>query len=443
MNENFIEKPYVKIIKNSVLIILLFNFTIIFQLTSLKFIWGIELLSRILNLMILVILFVLLGYTLNRSYSKSVWYQYLIPGMMISFGIVLNIAISCFSDISNANLLGTTIPWLLYLIIPYYFYKNKIDQMSLWKWYYYFLTIFMLLGFVDYFIFSQLSGLKILITPFGNYLGGKFSWLYLNEDGTPHLRYYGCFYEPGTLAMFLLPAISYAFFKKHYFGLIPLLVAFYLTLSLGGFISLILLVLIFTYKSIAKSKKTLIISILSIALLSCIIYSYTANSIKEEYNHKGNSATVREESVSKMFEYFPTMFFRYPLGIPYSSKTSELEKVKTFSGTNFLLGTYLQFGGIISFVGLILVLFVSMRIAIKKIISINSSVDEKIIYSSLIVLFPFIFQRNTIWDSALFGLMFAPSIIASLVDSDNVKITDRVLLIEDNSINETNNLNLI
>jgi hypothetical protein len=403
---------------NSHLVVLLFVFTIIFQLTSLKFIWGIEPLSRILNSMALVILFVLVGFTLNKSYSRLVWNQYLIPGMMISFGIILNIVISCFSDISNVNLLGTAFPWLLYLIIPYYFYKNKIDPMSMWKWYYYFLTIFMLLGLVDYFYFSQLSGLKILITPFGNYLGGKFSWLYMNEDLTPHLRYYGCFYEPGTLAMFLLPAISYAFFKRYYFGLMPLLVAFYLTLSLGGFISLILLVLIFTYKSIAKSKKTLIISILSIVLLSSIIYSYTANLIKEEYNDKGNSATVREESVSKMFEDLPTMIFRYPLGIPYSSKTSELEKVKIFSGTNFLLGTYLQFGGIISLVGIILVLFVSMKITIKKITSINLSVDEKIIYSSLIVLFPFIFQRTTIWDSALFGLMFAPSIIASLVDSD-------------------------
>lgn len=424
---------------NSSLIIILFIFSIVFQLTGLKFIWGIEPFSRGLNLMLLVLLFIFLFFSLKKKYSQTIWYYYLIPGMMILFGETLNIIISCFSDISNANLLGTTFPWVLFLIIPYFINQNKIKVELIWKWYYYFMVIFMLLGFYDYFIFAQLSNLKALSIPFGTYLGGRFSWLYMNEDGTPHLRFYACFYEPGTLAMFLLPAIAYAFFKKHFLGLIPLLIAFYLTLSLGGVFSLILLAIVITFKSIAKSKKTFIYSFLIIGIMASIIYTYTATTFKDEYNEKGESATAREEGVSKMFENLPSMFFNYPLGIPYSSKTSELEKVSGFTGTNFLLGTYLQFGGIIALVGIMIILFVSMRVSASVLLNINSTIDEKIVYSSLIVLFPFIFQRTTIWDSALFGLMFSPYIIKAISDADKVKqlakrySIDNTNFLEDNS----------
>jgi hypothetical protein len=50
------------------------------------------------------------------------------------------------------------------------------------------------------------------------------------------------------------------------------------------------------------------------------------------------------------------------------------------------------------------------------------SLEEKVVFCSLIVLFPFIFQREALWDSGIFAFLFAPSIIRFLQKGGNVSM---------------------
>lgn len=398
---------------NSWFITILFLLNLLFQTTSLKYIWSIEFVSRLINMLLLFGLYVYLIMALRQNYSRKVWYSYLIPGLMILFGISLNIGLSSISNLSNVSLFGVTVPWALYLLMPYFMKIRYLNSEVIWRWYYFFMMITTGLGMLEYYFFGTYP-FNVLDTPYGTFLGGKISMLYMGWDATPHYRFYGCFYEPGTLAMFLLPAIAYAVFKRRIVGLLIMLGAFYMTFSLGGNVSLILLALTIIFLKTNKNRNYMIVAVLVLAVISKFAYDLGVDSFKEEYEKKARSAAQREEGFSKTISNIPVMFFNYPLGIPYSQNTDELEKQKVFSGTNFILGNYISIGGIMAFIGIIIILITSFRIMIRKLLDHKSTLMEKIVFASLFSLFPFIYQRGTIWDSALFSLMFAPYILEAL-----------------------------
>jgi hypothetical protein len=62
-----------------------------------------------------------------------------------------------------------------------------------------------------------------------------------------------------------------------------------------------------------------------------------------------------------------------------------------------------------------MVLVVTVGIALTRVFFYTLKTEEKIIFSSLIVLFPFVIQRPVVWDSALFAFLFAPAIIQALL----------------------------
>ena len=242
---------------NSRFVFILFCIVIIFQITALKYIWSLENVSRIVNLFALITLvpyaFIAVG---TEYHPKKIWYYYLAPGIFIFCGMFLNISLGVISNSKLISIYGLTLPWVIYLIIPGIIKKKEIDTQILWKFYYYFMLCSNIFGILDYILmYYGVSNLRVLNTPFGVFLGGSFSLLYMLEDGAAHYRYYSCFMEPGTLAMFLLPAISYAFFHKKYFGLLVFLIAFFLTDSLGGIISLLILIIIILFLVLNQYKK--------------------------------------------------------------------------------------------------------------------------------------------------------------------------------------------
>ena len=136
--------------------------------------------------------------------------------------------------------------------------------------------------------------------------------------------------------------------------------------------------------------------------------------IKEEYDEKENSAKVREESFANTLINLPVIFLTNPLGLKLGETSDDMEKNRLYSGTNFLPGFYLQYGGILAFFGYLAVLGVSFKVSIKALARSDLSIEEKVVFSSILGLLPFIFQRSTIWESALFAFLFAPFIIAEL-----------------------------
>ncbi|MFA6260102.1 MAG: hypothetical protein WC760_01425 [Bacteroidia bacterium] len=402
--------------KNSVLVLVLFAVTVVFQLTAFKWMWGIESLSRILNMLFLFVL-LLIGYfaLTKRNYSLSIWQSYLVPGLFIFGGMFINILLNIITQPSQISLFGNSLPWLIYLVIPYFVIHRNIDPGRLWKYFYYFMFIANLLGIYSYYtVFNGAPNLRLILTPHGQFLCDNIAIYFPMLDGMAHFRYYGCFTEPGSLAMFIIPAVAYSFFYRKILGLIVLLTAFYLTFSLGGTISLIILAAVVIFIIFNRNRNSLILSFLALVLTSIMFWYYFSDSLNTEYEAKGNSATIREENFSSTFTNLPILLVKYPLGTKLSDTTDDMEKNKLFSGYNFVPGNYLQFGGILAFLGFIAVFVVSVYISFRMILRGDLTKDEKVVFSSIIALAPFIFQRLSIWDSSLFALLFAPYLLKRL-----------------------------
>lgn len=410
--------------KNSYWVVGIFFCIILFQLTALKYIWNLEGISKTLNTLIL---FFLIIYSIQnflfQRFDKRVWYFYLLPGIMVLIGMMLNITYNVLFDFKLLNIFGLTIPWVAYVITPVLLKKKIINSLVLWNYYYKFLLYFNVLGLLDYvLVFGGYISFQQKETPYGLFSIGKFSLLFSMEDGELHFRYYSCFLEPGTLAMFLLPAIAYAFFNKKYIGLAILLISFFLTYSLGGMFSFILLILIVIFILFRKSMEKALFGLSIVILMSLTIWFNYADFFKDSFENKGNSKTVREDNFSNSIKRLPELIVKYPFGLPLASETANFEKNKDYLGSNFTPVNSFQFGGFISFLGYIAVIFFSVGIALTRVLFFILNTEEKIVFSSLIVLFPFIVQRNVVWDSALYAFLFAPAIIHVLITKKRFSI---------------------
>ena len=378
----------------------------------LKFIWNIETVSRIINtLYLLTVLFIFI-YAIFKEYKIKVWKYYLFPGILIFSGLVINILISSLSNYTVLAQLGSTIPWILFLVIPYFMNYKKVNFNYFWELSYKIIVIFVFLGLIDYYIIYINGNVsKYLETPYGDFVGGSFSILHKLFDGSPHFRFYSFFSEPGTLAMYLLPFIAYSIFKKKYLGFLILLTGFILTFSLGGYFSLLILILlIFIYKS---KKNNIIVTSFFLSIIISFFYIYLNNDLLQMYEKKGNSASVREDNFSNSLTKIPTLIINYPFGLPLSNSTSEMEKENNYSGSNFIPNNYLQTGGVLSFIGYLLVLILSVRMSLRVLLNKNKKYNTEtiIVAISIISILPFLFQRTTIWESPIFAFLYAPIIL--------------------------------
>ena len=407
---------------NSKITLFFFFSTILFSLTMYRFIWSIETYSRVVNIFLLI--FGVLYFTIDlfkNKYPIKVMYYIILPSILIFIGMSLNIIMSTFSDSIVLSSFGEVLPWVVLLMIPVLYKKKKIDAIKLWKYSYYFMLVSVSLGLFDYVIIYIYGGSStILQTSYGTFLSGNFSILHMLKDGTAHLRFYACFAEPGSLAMLLLPFISYAIYKKRYIGLIILLIGFILTNSLGGYISGLMMLLIMTYFSV-KKNKFILISFLILAPI--FIYNTTNVFFTKSYEARNQSSTSLEKSSAstRVLNFtngilkLPSLILNNPFGVKLASSSAENMKNEAYIGSNFLPIYYLQTGGLIAFIGYLMILYISIKTSVKILMRYDQiNVEYKVAAISLIIFIPFLLQRTTIWETAWFGLLYAPIIINSL-----------------------------
>jgi len=429
----YMERPKINInkdlklyAKNSIFVLLIFWTIILFQLTVIKNIWGIESLSRIFNLSMTLILTI---YAFNaistQGYNRNVWYFHIFPGLLIFFGLLINIVLNVIENPTVFGYFSYLIPWVAFLSIPALIKTNSMNSEVLWRYFYYFMLITNILGIFEYFfVFSGIINFKILEIPNGIFLNGWFSILHMLSNGTPHYRYYGCFGESGDLAMWLLPAISYSFFYKKILGLLVFLLGCYLTDSLGGFISLSILIMIFAFISLNKRIKNIIFSFIFITIILLALGLKFGTSLQSKFEEKGDSRIIRVDNFLNTMNNFSDIIINNPIGFHLYEKTESMKTNNFFYGSNFTLGNMLQIGGISAFLGYTIYLILSISIALLSILRRKLSLEEKVVFSSLIVLLPFIFQRMTAWDSALYALLFAPSIIRILMKNNQINFNE-------------------
>ena len=400
--------------RNTRAVLAMFWLTVLFQLTALKYIWGIESLARVANLSALVLMS---GYAIHAllftTFDRRVWYFYILPGVLVFAGMLLNITLNTTLDINVSSEYGLLLPWAAYLTIPMLLKKGTVNSESLWRLFYYVMVAAVVLGLADYVsVFAGSSVLRPISTPEGAFLAGRFSLLYGLEDGTPHNRFYACFVEPGTLAMFLLPALAYAALHRRIIGAIIMLVGFYLTGSLGGFISLLLLAVVLVFVRFNKGRYLIPAVVLSAAVVSALWIGF-GNYIATAYEDRNASRTIREEDFWNTTTHLPSMILNNPLGFRLGKARSPDDHQFDF-GSNFTIGNALQFGGISALLGYVACLLVSLGCAVRALTRRNMSLGTKVVFCSLLVLFPFIVQRTVVWDSAMFAFLFAPAVIGVL-----------------------------
>lgn len=398
---------------NSKLVLFAFVVTVLFQITAYKSIWGIEWVSRLLNIATIIIFS---GYALNASikfkFNENVVNFYIIPGILVYIGFFINISINSISNINIINQYGLIIPWAIYLATPGLVKFGKLDVPSLWRYFNYFMLATVSISIVEYYLlFSGFIAPRPIDTDGGHFLAGYFSMLYAIETGELHYRFYASFLEPGTLAMFLLPAMAYAFLHRKYFSLVVYFIAMFMSDSLGGFIGVAMLIPLLIY---FRFHKRVLLPIFFSSLSIFLIVTFFADDFLERYEQKDLSASVREESFSDFAKNLPNLFLNYPLGLPRTETTEQAQQHAAYSGGNTAIGIIYNLGGIPSFVGYIAVLFVSLWYAIISLFRKGLSLDEQATVVSIFCLMPFIFQRTVVWDSSIFALLFAPFVIGFL-----------------------------
>ena len=237
--------PYfVKSRKNSWFIFGMFWIVILFHLTALKEIWQIHMISRIANLMMFMLLSWYVLKTLTSSLNRRIWFYYILPGALIFVGLLINFSLNAISNIELLGYFGFALPWVAYLAVPGIMKRYDINFKLLWRYFYYFMLASIILGFLDYWMYlCGLINLRVLETKYGVFLGGWFSIYHMLKGGIPYYRFYADFIEPGSLAMWLLPSMAYAFLSRKYIGLVILSVGLFFTDSLGGWISLVLIII--------------------------------------------------------------------------------------------------------------------------------------------------------------------------------------------------------
>jgi len=408
---------------NSRFVLTLFWVAILFQLTVLKNIWAIEGLSRFVNIAVLLSVIIYATHSMfSLRFDKNIWAFYILPGFLVLAGMFFNFALNSINNLSVLNYFGTLLPWAFYLVIPALLKKNVYDSKTLWRYFYYFMLTAVILGLLEYLlVFSGKFSMHMISIPNGEFLAGRFSVLHVLEDGSAYNRFYACFSEPGTLAMFLLPAIAYAYYHKKYIGLVVFIMGLYLSGSLGGIISVALIIPLFLFVSTNKHRVSMLISSLVLILASSVIVITYMDNIVLRYEEKNESGTFRVDNFKNTMTKLPSMIVNNPIGFELAEGTASASKSKYYYGSNFALGNALQMGGISAFLGYLVILLVSIVAAFLRIIRKNLSLEEKVVYTSLIVLYPFIVQRSTLWDSAIFAFLFAPSIIRFLQSRGDVR----------------------
>ena len=402
---------------NSPFIIIILMGSFLFQITILKHIWSIENLSRIFNSFYLISTLSYSTYSLFTLKTKtSHWLFYIIPGWLIIFGITINFLINYLTENPLFGHIGTLLPWTTYLMVLSLVAKEKIDPKPLWKYSYYMMVLIVALGLADYF-YIYLSGYlaELIETPYGTFLKGNFSILHQLDDGEVHFRFYASFAEPGTLAMVTLPFISYSYLHKKYIGLTILVVGFYLTYSLGSILGLVFLIILSIFISQKSNNKNIFYYFslfLKFLLLIVILIFALLPKFIDEYEKKGVSRTVRTESFKNGIANIPEILFTSSFGLSLKNSTSEAQKNNLYSGSNFIPINYLISGGFLAFIGYCTIIFFSIYDSIRLLVlKRDLKINEYVVATSLLCMVIFLVQRQTLWETPLFALLFFPYLI--------------------------------
>jgi hypothetical protein len=312
---------------------------------------------------------------------------------------------------SSLGQAGKLLPWVGALTIPF---LKKHDIAKSWKIFYIFMFWSVLISLLEYFaIFGGLLTSTLIETDRGIFLKGVFSILHSLDGGVPYFRFYGVFAEPGTTAMFIIPALVYALIHSKMMAIGIFLLAMAMTFSLGGYFSLIVTFYLFFSWQFGKSKYMALGKVV-LTLLVAVFCLISFNELSRLYEKKATSASVREDNVGNFFGNFGDILIDKPFGFILEGKSlSELDKGNEYYvGSNFSFFVAFAKGGVLGLFGYALFFVTNITVLMKYYL--HGHDPDKIIACAMLslpALLIYCFQRPTILESMLFSFLFATPLL--------------------------------
>ncbi len=393
--------------------VLLFWAMMIFEVSVLPDSLGLGLAARVVNATALVVLFAYGLGVLVGGLPERVLVLYCCPVMLVVVGFLVNILRSASPE--TLSHLGLLLPWAAALSVPF---MPGHDPERYWRLFYRFMLVASLVALIEYAaVFSGWLAPTVIETKRGDFLKGVFTIFHGLEDDTVYYRMYGVFAEPGTFAMYLLPALAYALIHRKMIATASLLACLVLTASLGGYFGFAIMLASFLHWELRRRSA---VAQLIVGLGAIVVMALTAGALYEffsvSYLDKGVSAGTRESNLSLFFTNFFEILSRAPLGMDLKgeSLSNLADTDKAYIGSNFAPGTALMIGGVTAFLGYTIFLTVStvcwLKILIRK--------SDHRVFAYVCVSFPalmtFVFQRTTIYESAVYSFLFAAPLLATL-----------------------------
>ena len=395
---------------------IIFIFFLLFYEMYFDHMLGVGNYTKIIKLLIIIILSYFSLKSFFLKLSKEVIRYYIFPIILYLIGFISSHSLSIVSDLSLLNQLGSIIPWLSSLSIPYLLSKIDNREFILKTWSIYNNVIFICISFslIEYFLAaSGRISLRPITIQGNNFFTALTNIFYVLESGEIHLRYYGAFIEPGTTAMMILPALVYTLVKRKYIFSITYIIAIFNTGSLGGIVALAIITPLYVFYNFRNTllRYTLIFTLILTSLVfSKNIFTFYV----DRFESKGLSTTVRILNITKPLENIDLLIKNYPLGID-KVDPSIRNKTKLWFGNNFSPLRAFYAGGLFSLLGFLIFLFTIYSSIFRQLLTnnINSNYSQVIVIS-LIALFPFNLQRIPIEATTVFSFLFAPYILIKL-----------------------------
>jgi len=394
-----------------------FWLSIVCQATVLPATLGLGVLSRIANTAVLALFAAGALLTLARRHAEKVAVFYLLPAFLVLIGYVINIGRS--GSLEALSHLGLVVPWLAILSVPF---VRGLDWERYWRHFHRFMFWGSVVALLEY--AGMLMGYIVPVaidTDLGQYNKGVLTIFYSlgNGEAGNFPRLYGVFPEPGTFAMFLLPAISYALVMRKPLALAVYIPCMVFTASLGGYIGLALVGAPFVIW-LMRGRHVLVglgivgVSAVILAVIGPAIYDY----VQLAYAMRGDSASVRESNVQSFLQNVLPALAAHPFGFALEGHAfSELQGEDFYFGSNFSLATAAVTGGVLAFIGYLTFVLANLVTWSSRFLHRRSTGVEAVALLCLPALVSFIVQRATIFESVLYAYLFAPLVVATLRNS--------------------------
>ena len=404
------QRVNLKISKNSLFNAFFFIYLIV-QGTNLKLNLSLGLISTVLTLVLVLIPLMIIILRANKTSLSPNNSLIFIFALLIVCSSFLNLFLQVPNYIGIVQTLSFTLPWLLLLaaIMSRDYILENCDKFL--DWFNNFIVILIFFGILEYiacFAFGKIP--PLVETANGDFFVGYTTVFHvIGDSDLPHFRFYGPFGEPGELAMWGSILFIYNIFRKNYFYVLILSIALFGAFSPSVFLAFFIPYIIFSFK-----RKSIIAFLLFLAvlLLALIFRNEIFNFYDEVIVNKARSLATRSDNLFGFFYDFKFLLLNHPMGIPFFETTSE----KIVSGLGYLSNftpTYaFERGGFIAFICYMLILFFGIYISITGILFSSNNFLDYETYIYFLMLTTYIVQRTTVFEFAIFPLLFGAIFIS-------------------------------